>query len=135
MAGSLRYQSLDALPVRWQEAARRQLGTSAPRESESKRKSKYGSKRITVDGILFDSKREARRYELLKQMHKAGEIQGFHRQVQFDLEGGVIYRCDFLIHHLDGSYVFEDVKGVRTKEFNMKRRMVRARYGVEIVLV
>jgi hypothetical protein len=137
MPANWRYPSVEALPAHWQEQARRQLGMRA-REAETakpQRKSKYGAKRVTVDGIAFDSKRESRRYELLKAMQAAGEIKRFHRQVTFDLEGGVIYICDFQVFHLDDSVVYEDSKGVRTKEFNMKRRMVRARYGVEIILV
>jgi hypothetical protein len=131
---TLRFASLDVLPPNLRAQAQRQLGMPSAREPKTKR-SKYGAKRVNCDGILFDSKREARYYEGLKARVAAGEIKRFHRQVSFDLEGGVIYRCDFLVIHNDDRIEYVDAKGVRTKEFNMKRRMVRARHGVEIVLV
>jgi hypothetical protein len=132
---ALRVASIDLLPARYRDSAMRQLGMRSREPETAKRTSKYGAKRMTVDGIGFDSKRESRRYLTLKDMQANGEIKRFHRQVKFDLEGGVIYICDFQVFHLDDTVVYEDSKGVRTKEFNMKRRMVRARYGVEIVLV
>lgn len=136
---ALRLASIDLLPPAHRESARRQLGIASPREpataTPKKRRSKYGAESVVVDGIRFDSKRESKRYLLLKDRMARGEITRFHRQVRFDLEGGVLYICDFLVFHNDGSVVYEDSKGVRTKEFNMKRRMVRARYGVEIELV
>jgi hypothetical protein len=132
MNGGIRYASVDHLPERWRESARRQLGE--PKRPDRKR-SKYGAERINVDGIVFDSKREARHYALLKHMQTAGEIKRFHRQVQFDLEGGVRYICDFMVVHNDDRIEYRDAKGVKTKEFSIKRRMVRGRYGVEIVLV
>lgn len=133
MSGWIRFASVEMLPEKWRTQARRQLGHVEKRDAP--KRSKYGAKRITVDGILFDSKREARRYALLKHMQSAGEIKRFHRQVIFDLEGGIRYVCDFMVVHNDDSIVYEDPKGFRTKEFRMKQRMVRARYGVEIVLV
>lgn len=133
MSGGIRFASVEMLPEKWRTQARRQLGHVEKRDAP--KRSKYGAKRITVDGILFDSKREARRYALLKHMQSAGEIKRFHRQVIFDLEGGVIYRCDFLVVHNDDRLEYVDAKGIKTKEFRIKQRMVKGRYGVEISLV
>ena len=135
MSGGLRYASVDQLPPQWRDAAAKQLGHAARREHHGKKRSKYGAQRVLVDGIWFDSKREARHYALLKHMQLAGEIKRFHRQVIFDLEGGVIYKCDFQVVLNDDSIEYRDAKGVKTKEFAIKRRMVRGRYGVEIILV
>jgi hypothetical protein len=135
---ALRVGNVELLPPAYRDQARAKLGVPTAREPETKpkaKRSKYGATRVNVDGILFDSKREARRYERLKLLLAAGEIKRFHRQPIFDLEGGVIYRADFLVVHNDDRVVYEDAKGVATKEYRMKRRMVRARYGVEIVEV
>lgn len=133
---SIRFNSVDALPDRWRDQAIAKLGTMPARSREQKqRKSKYGAQRVTVDGIAFDSKRESRRYLVLKDMHASGEIKRFHRQVIFDLDGGIIYRCDFQVFKNDGSVSYQDSKGVSTKEFKIKMRLLRAKFGIEVELV
>jgi hypothetical protein len=117
------------------EQALRQLGIAGGTKEKEKRRSKYGAKRILYDGLYFDSKREARRYAYHKLRMGAGEIKCFHRQVIFDLPGNVKYICDFLVRTNDDEWIYEDSKGVRTKEFRIKQRQVKAIYGVEIVLV
>jgi hypothetical protein len=116
----------------------RQYGAAAaqptPREKPA-RPSKYGAKATVSGGIRFDSKREARTFERLVLLKQAGEVRSFHRQVIFDLPGGVIYRLDFLVFFTDGRVGYWDAKGVQTKEFRIKRRLVRAECGVEIELV
>lgn len=138
MAGAraLRFANLDAMPPHMRAMVERQQARpsmAAPRET--KRRSKFGARPTHVDGIRFDSKREARYYAQLKLRQAAGEVVRFHRQVPLDLEGGVVYRCDFLVFYADGRVQYEDAKGVETKEFRMKRRMVRARYALEIIIV
>lgn len=129
MSGAARYASIDLMPQHLRQQVLAKIGTAPV-----KKRSKYGAEPVLVDAIRFDSKREAAYYAKLKLRQLAGEIERFHRQVVFDLGGGIQYRCDFQVISTDGvEYI--DVKGVKTKEFNLKRKLVRARYGVEIILV
>lgn len=93
---------------------------------------KYNAIKTELDGIKFDSKKEARYYSELKLRVKAGEIVFFLRQVPFDLPGNVKYRVDFQEFHTDGTIHFVDVKGVRTTDFIMKKKQVEALYPVKI---
>ena len=90
---------------------------------------KYSAVRTEVDGIKFDSKKEARYYVQLKQRVAAGEVVVFLRQTAFYLPGGVTYRVDFQEFHADGSVHFIDVKGVQTESFKAKKLMVEAIYA------
>jgi hypothetical protein len=101
----------------------------------AKKESKYHNKRTEVDGIVFDSKREADRWGELRLLLKAGEILGLFRQVPFLLPGGVIYRADFVILNRGGQYTVEDAKGVKTKEYAIKKRQMKAVHGIDIVEV
>jgi len=93
---------------------------------------KFNAKPVEHDGIRFDSKKEGSRYEDLKLLKKAGQVLFFLRQVPFDLPGNVKYRVDFQIFWNDGSISFEDVKGMRTPQYIMKKKMVESLYPVTI---
>ena len=103
--------------------------------------SKYHSKKTTVDGITFDSKKEANRYCELKLLEKAGVIKGLFRQVKFELipkhtiDGITIratrYIADFTYYE-NGNLVVEDVKGYRTAEYKRKKKQMLEKYGIEI---
>lgn len=95
--------------------------------------SKYRAKKTKVDGITFDSRKEARRYSELKLLQKAGEVLFFHRQPIFDLPGGTTYRADFLVFWADGHVTWEDVKGVKTPAYKKAKKQVEAVYPVEIL--
>lgn len=105
---------------------------------------KYNNKKITVDGQIFDSKKEANRYKELRLLEKAGGIKDLRTQVKFKLipaqrdeaTGEVIerecsYKADF-VYEEDGKTVVEDVKGFRTKEYVVKRKLMLWRYGIRI---
>lgn len=105
--------------------------------------SKYNSKKTVVDGQQFDSKKEARRYQELLLLEKAGEIKNLSRQVKFvlipsqrDENGKVVerecsYKADFTYE--EGiKTVVEDVKGYRTKEYIIKRKLMLYQYGIRI---
>ena len=104
-------------------------------------RSKYHAKRTSVDGITFDSKREADRYLVLKSMEEDGAIEDLRRQVRyelvpaFDVDGKhyrpVSYVADF-VYVEDGKEVIEDVKGVVTDVYRLKRKLVAYRYGMNI---
>lgn len=98
----------------------------------NKRGHKYNAKRTEINGIYFDSKKEAKYYsELLIRK----DILFFLRQVPFHLPGNVVYRCDFQEFHKDDTIHFVDVKGIKTKDFIMKKKMVESLYPIEIEVV
>lgn len=105
---------------------------------------KYRNKRITVDGITFDSQKEAVRYQELKLLERTGYIQNLQRQVPFVLipkqerngkliERPVIYKADF-VYTENGEEVVEDVKSeaTKTKEYIIKRKLLLWQYGLII---
>ena len=104
-------------------------------------RSKYHAKRTSVDGIVFDSKREAYRYLVLKSMEEDGTIEDLRRQVRyelvpaFDVDGkhyrSVYYVADF-VYREDGREVVEDVKGMRTDVYRLKSKLFARRYGMSI---
>lgn len=93
---------------------------------------KYNAKKVIYDGINFPSKKEGRYYLELKLRVKAGEVLFFLRQTPFHLPGGVTYRVDFQEFHADGTVHFVDVKGVRTRSFIDKKKIVENLYPIEI---
>lgn len=105
------------------------------------RRSKYHAKKTVVDGITFDSKREADRYLVLKSMEEDGTIEDLRRQVRyelvpaFDVDGKhyrpVFYVADF-VYVEDGKEVVEDVKGMRTDTYRLKSKLFARRYGKAI---
>jgi hypothetical protein len=99
--------------------------------------SKYRARRTTVDGITFDSAGEARRYQELKLMERAGVIGNLKRQVIFNLNVNGIhiceYRADFVYEdHEWMAVTVEDFKGFRTAEYRLKRKLMAACHGIEI---
>lgn len=93
------------------------------------RRSKYRAVPTVVDGIRFASKMEAKRYGQLKLLQAAGEIRWFTCQCPFHIGPGIRYVSDFLIVYADGRVVVEDVKGVETQAFKIKRKLFEERYG------
>ncbi len=120
--------------------------------------SKYLSRKTTVNGVVFDSKKEARRYYELLLQQKAGMISGLERQKKFVLiptqrepdiigarggkhPGKVIekecaYIADF-VYQVQGQTVVEDVKGYRMggayTVFTIKRKLMLERYGIRVL--
>jgi len=105
--------------------------------SQRKKKSKYNAKPQTEDGYYFDSKAELRRYRDLRLMYGFSKIDALEVHPVFVLLDdfvhcgkkirGIRYEADFQYIE-DGKTVIEDVKGVRTKEFNLKLKLFMARY-------
>lgn len=104
--------------------------------SNSGQPSKYRNKKTEVDGIKFDSRLEANRYCELKLLQQQGEIQGFGLQPSFVLQGGIRYRPDFIVCDTAGHIWVEDVKGVETKDFKIKRRLWETCYPwIPLILI
>jgi len=137
MAG-LRFSSTAAMPDRLRGMVEAQ-GKGAPRETPGtgKRESKYGNKATTVDGIRFDSKKEARFYEQLKIRKATGEVAYWLMQVPIRLPGGTKYVVDFQVFYTDPDRPPEyiDVKGRETAVFRLKKREVEHHYPLKITLV
>ena len=101
---------------------------------------KYGNRKTTVDGITFDSKAEAERYKALKRLELLGVIKGLELQKTFRLckdrwnngrPFSISYKADF-VYTLDGDIIVEDVKGFRTEAYQLKKKLMKAVYGIEI---
>ena len=118
-------------------------------------RNKYHNKKVEVNGIVFDSKREAKRYSELSLLEKAGTITELQRQVEFVLiptqrepdtigkRGGIIkgktielkcsYKADFVYRDTKtGETIVEDTKGFKTPEYIIKRKMMLYFYGIKI---
>ena len=106
---------------------------------------KYGNRKTTIDGITFDSKREAARYRQLKALEQAGEIADLELQPRFvlldtftDSHGkrhqAITYVADFQYTE-GGRIVVEDAKGVETAVFKIKRKLFLSRYPHELRIV
>jgi hypothetical protein len=104
--------------------------------------SKYHAQKTVVDGITFASKKEARRYGELKLLERAGEIADLQLQPRFELvvKGHKIctYVGDFMYSNWRNAgtdkfiATIEDVKGVKTPVYQLKKKLMKACYGIEI---
>ena len=101
--------------------------------------SKYHSKKIIIDGITFDSKAEAQRYSELKLLERAGKIKDLSLQHKFELQPSfkkngktiraIVYVADFVYLDLERMVsVVEDVKGYKTKEYLLKKKMFEYKF-------
>ena len=117
---------------------------------------KYKNKKVTVNGITFDSHKEARRYGELRLLERSGAITNLARQVEYELipvqkqtteytdkkgktrqktvvlERAVKYIADFVYFDKNGDMVVEDSKGVRTKDYVIKRKLMFYMYGIKV---
>jgi hypothetical protein len=103
---------------------------------KEQRQNKYRAKRIEVDGITFDSQKEAGRWFDLLNLQRARLITDLQRQVRFDLRGQfaplvsdkgrrLSYVADF-VYQRDGMQVIEDAKGIQTPEYKLKKAILRS---------
>lgn len=116
---------------------------------------KYHNRKVTVDGITFDSVKEANRYKELKVLERAGQVHDLQLQVKFKLipaqrelnleptatgkpkkgkllEHEVSYVADFVYKNRYGIQVVEDTKGVKTKDYIIKRKLMLWIHGIRI---
>lgn len=135
MTRGLRYTSLEVMPEKLRKLVQSQGAAKAVEPTPATRK--YHNQPTVVDGIRFDSKREARYYEQLKLRQAAGEVWYWLRQVPLHLPGGTRYVLDFLVFFKDPALApeFVDVKGRETQTFRVKKREVEHHYPVRIKLV
>ena len=121
---------------------------------------KYGNKKVIIDGEVFDSKREAYRWRDLKFLESCGAISSLRRQVVYELipvqrekstkvykkgrkkgqpregkiiEKAVTYIADFVYtDSATGREVVEDAKGMRTRDYIIKRKLMLYIHGIKI---
>ena len=99
------------------------------------KRNKYGNRRVEVDGIRFDSQKEARYYEELMLRYRAGDLKLVLLQVPFILPGPVRYYADFLTIDNDGRFEVIDVKSEATRKNRVyinKKKQMKAVWGIEI---
>ena len=115
-----------------QEASK--LGIELP-----KKRNKFNAKRIEVDGFSFASRKEADYYCELKLRHNAGDIKGFSLQPEFVLldaftdntgkrQRAIKYTADFKIIHNDLSVEIVEVKGHKTRDYLLRKKLFLKRY-------
>jgi hypothetical protein len=110
------------------------------------KRSKFGAVPTVVDGIRFDSKKEARRYQELKMLERAGEIRHLSIQPRYELRVGTHdvgsyvgdFRYEEHVNQITPNLapvwmcVVEDCKGVRTPVYRLKKKLMKALYGIDI---
>lgn len=138
----LRFESMADMPPRMRELyARQQLPGAA---AGPKKGTKYHSTPAERAGVRFDSQKEARRYDELMTMLRAGIITDLRLQPQFTLQESYVtetgerirairYTADFS-YRFGGKLVVEDVKSAatRTKEYLRNKKFMRSKYGIDI---
>ena len=148
-----KYQA-QAVKKYMEQQARRGLVPSAAAVQEPRKVNKYRNTpttRVTPSGAIlrFDSMKEARRFDWLIERERHGEIRELRLQVDFtlqeaytDTEGrrvrAIRYRADFTYYEgAQGVKVVEDVKSraTRTREYAMKKKMLKDSFGLEITEV
>lgn len=106
---------------------------------------KYRAVKTEVDGVIFDSKKEAKRYQELMLLKRAGEVTEVQLQPEYILMPkfrhkatgeavrAIKYKADFLVTYADGHQEIEDVKGMRTEIYSMKRKLFMHKYPELII--
>lgn len=95
-------------------------------------KHKFKAKPVIYDDVRFASKKEHKRYVELKFLQKLGKVLFFLRQVPIHLPGGVKYLCDYQVFWADETVTFEDVKGIKTSMYILKKKQVESIYPLTI---
>ncbi len=96
-------------------------------------RSKYNAVREEVEGIVFHSKKEAKRFKELKLLQRMKQIQDLRLQVAYDLLIPTKYVADFVYwDRLTGRQIVEDVKGYRTAEYRRKKRYMKQQHNIDI---
>lgn len=101
---------------------------------KKKKGHKYNARRTIVYGKTFDSRAEAARYLVLKDLSDRGVIRNLKTQVEYKLPAGIKYFADFSYTSFLTKFV-EDVKGRDTAASRIKRKLVWSAHGVDVKLV
>lgn len=124
------------------ESVRAQPSTEGHREAstrtpDNRNRSKYKNEPTWVDGLRFDSKREAKRWQDLELRRKAGAIACIERQKRYSLGFNGEHICDYIADFVYREHgiatVVEDCKGFRTQVYKLKKKLMKAIYGIDIL--
>lgn len=105
-----------------------------PEKLRTPKKAKYNNVKVELDGKVFDSNKEAKRYIELRAIQAAGEITHLHCQTPFELSV-CKYIADFT-YTQSGKLVVEDVKGAATRKlstYRLKKKLMKAELNIEII--
>ena len=97
--------------------------------------SKYRAVRTTVNGLEFASQKEARRYQALLLLERAGQIRDLELQPRFPCHVNDLLVCTYVAdfrYAENGAWIVEDVKGMKTDVYRIKAKLVKAIYGITI---
>lgn len=121
------------------------LGNDPRFSNQDAKRNKYGNKKVTVDGITFDSQKEANRWSELWLLQRGKAIADLNRQEKFLLipaqhdengkllERAVYYIADFVYTDIKtGKKIVEDTKGAKTKDYIIKRKLMLKEHGIRI---
>lgn len=104
------------------------------------KKSKYGNRRTMVDGAVFDSAKEARRWQELVLLERAGKITDLERQVAYSLEVNGVEICTYIAdfrYRQGKKLIVEDVKGWKRglayRVFKMKSALMKALHRINVL--
>ena len=101
-------------------------------------RSKYRAIPTVIDGIRFDSKKEAKRYQDLKLLERAGKIRNLvvdKKCLKYSLDANGVHICNYVAdfgYVEDGKLVIEDAKGFKTPVYKLKKKLMKAIHGIEI---
>lgn len=100
--------------------------------------SKYRAQPVVIDGVRFASKAEGRRYEELKLLVSSGRIHSLELQPKYPIKIEDVKICSYVADFLyfdcaKNWWVTEDVKGVKTPVYRLKKKLVKALYGIDIL--
>ena len=103
--------------------------------SKGIRRGKYRNVKTEADGHIFDSKKEAARYQELKLMQQAGDISNLRLQPKYCIHIENDKICDYIADFAyieNRHHIVEDVKGIKTAVYRLKKKLLRAIYGIDI---
>lgn len=102
------------------------------------KRNKYGAKPTVVDGLRFHSKRESQHYVKLRKELAEGKISNLELQPVYPITINGTKICKYIAdfrYIRDGSEIVEDVKGMDTQLSKIKRKLVKALYGVDVQVI
>lgn len=130
-----RYPHMSAGVLRLTIAANTDSHQTITKQEPMKKRSKFGAVKTVVDGITFSSKAEASRYQNLKIQERLGAISLLTLQPSFELIVNGYKICSYVAdfrYRKAGQSVIEDCKGFKTPVYRLKKKLMKAIYGIEI---
>lgn len=141
------YQAQALAKIRQQDKTRVNARAEKSAEKTGLKRAKYGNEKTSMNNIKFDSKKEAARYTELMAELSAGLIEDLRLQVEYTLQGAyttvdgeriraIRYIADFT-YRRNGELIVEDVKSkaTKTRVYEIKKKLMREKYGIEIMEV